>query len=79
MNQWKKAFLSQRQEFNYEVTANDIIGEVPTDLCGTLFKNRPGLFERGTYTRMYVFFLHNSCVCTQFFNFIHIFFLSSIA
>jgi hypothetical protein len=44
---WRKAFVSQPEEFDYDVPASDIDGQVPPDLVGTLFRNRPGLFERG--------------------------------
>ena len=48
MKEWTKAFLSQPEEFDYLISEDDIDGELPADLCGTLFRNRPGLFERGT-------------------------------
>jgi all-trans-8'-apo-beta-carotenal 15,15'-oxygenase len=44
-NYWKKAFVSQLQEFDYEVT--DIEGNIPIDLKGTLFRSFPARFERG--------------------------------
>jgi len=44
---WRKAFMSQPDEFDYDVPASDIDGQVPADLVGTLFRNRPALFERG--------------------------------
>ena len=44
-NQWKKAFVSQPNEFNY--TIKDIKGKLPKDLEGTLFRAMPALFERG--------------------------------
>ena len=47
MKEWTKAFLSQPEEFDYFISEDDIDGELPADLCGTLFRNRPGLFERG--------------------------------
>lgn len=47
MKEWTKAFLSQPEEFDYLVPEDDIDGELPADLCGSLFRNRPGLFERG--------------------------------
>ena len=45
-NQWKKAFISQPNEFHYTIT--DIKGKLPNDLSGTLFRAMPGLFERGS-------------------------------
>ena len=51
---WKKAFVSQPTEFDYFVPASDIDGEIPVDLHGTLFRNRPALFERGTHTLIYI-------------------------
>jgi Retinal pigment epithelial membrane protein len=47
MKEWTKAFLSQPEEFDYLIPEDDIDGELPADLCGSLFRNRPGLFERG--------------------------------
>ena len=44
-NKWKKAFVSQPNEFNY--TIKDIKGKLPKDLEGTLFRAMPALFERG--------------------------------
>ena len=45
--EWLKAFRSQPKEFDYVVNDVDIDGEIPSDLCGSLFRNRPALFERG--------------------------------
>ena len=42
-----KAFISQREEFNYVIDEDSIDGTIPIDLCGSLFRNRPALFERG--------------------------------
>ena len=50
IKEWQKAFLSQPEEFNYFIDEKSIDGEIPADLCGSLFRNRPGLFERGTAT-----------------------------
>jgi hypothetical protein len=38
-------FTSQPNEFDYFI--NEIDGDIPMDLEGTLFRNRPALFERG--------------------------------
>ena len=53
---WKKAFRSQPTEFDYYIPASDIDGEIPKDLEGTLFRNRPALFERGTQLTLYNLF-----------------------
>ena len=53
---WKKAFVSQPTEFDYFIPTSDIDGEIPEDLHGTLFRNRPALFERGTHNLIYVSF-----------------------
>lgn len=47
IKEWQKAFLSQPEEFNYIIDERSIDGEIPTDLYGSLFRNRPALFERG--------------------------------
>lgn len=50
IKEWQKAFLSQPEEFDYIIDERSIDGEIPTDLCGSLFRNRPALFERGIGT-----------------------------
>jgi pimeloyl-ACP methyl ester carboxylesterase len=40
---WQKGYISQPIEDNYWI--EDIEGEIPPDLTGTLFRNGPGLFE----------------------------------
>lgn len=43
---WRAAFASQSQEFSYQIS--EIEGSIPEDILGsTLFRNGPGLFERG--------------------------------
>jgi all-trans-8'-apo-beta-carotenal 15,15'-oxygenase len=42
-NDWKKGYLSQPNEYDYWV--DDIEGEIPAALHGTLFRNGPGLLE----------------------------------
>ena len=58
IKQWSKAFLSQPKEFNYDITKDNIEGVIPSDLCGTLFRNRPGLFERGALLHYIAYLLH---------------------
>ncbi|MGB3694233.1 MAG: carotenoid oxygenase family protein [Spirulinaceae cyanobacterium] len=41
--QWKQGYQSQLQESDYWV--DDIEGEIPTELEGTLFRNGPGLLD----------------------------------
>ena len=41
---WQKGYESLKQEFDYWI--DDIEGEIPLDLHGTLFRNGPGLFDR---------------------------------
>ena len=41
--QWKQGYLSQPQEYDYWV--DDIEGEIPVELEGTLFRNGPGLLD----------------------------------
>ena len=48
--EWSKAFVSQRDEFSYFIDNDSIEGKIPSDLSGSLFRNRPSLFERGTYS-----------------------------
>jgi len=40
---WRKGYESQRQETSYWI--EDIVGAIPTDLTGTLFRNGPGLLD----------------------------------
>jgi len=40
---WQKGYQSLKQEFNYWI--DDIEGEIPTNLQGTLFRNGPGLLD----------------------------------
>lgn len=42
---WSKAFKSQLREFDYVI--DEVEGEVPKTLKGTLFRSFPGRFERG--------------------------------
>ena len=50
------AFVSQLEEFDYYIEDIHIDGEIPMDISGSLFRNRPARFERGTYVRMYNLF-----------------------
>ncbi len=43
--EWRKGYESQPQEYNYWI--DDIEGEIPQQLQGTLFRNGPGLLEIG--------------------------------
>ena len=43
-NMWTKAFMTQREEFDYVLDASEVEGTLP--LTGTLFRNMPALFER---------------------------------
>jgi all-trans-8'-apo-beta-carotenal 15,15'-oxygenase len=42
---WRKGYRSLHQEYDYWI--EDIDGEIPADLTGTLFRNGPGLLEVG--------------------------------
>ncbi len=42
---WTTAYDSMPGEFEYEV--DDIEGTIPADLCGSVWRNGPGNFERG--------------------------------
>ena len=42
-NDWKKGYLSQPNEYDYWI--DDIEGEIPPELEGTLYRNGPGLLE----------------------------------
>ncbi len=43
LEQWKQGYQSQLQESDYWV--DDVEGEIPTELEGTLFRNGPGLLD----------------------------------
>ena len=45
-DKWKLAFRSQLEEFDYEIS--HIEGVLPRQLKGTLFRNMPARFERGS-------------------------------
>ena len=45
IEEWKKGYDSQPNEYDYEIT--DIEGEIPQELSGTLFRNGPGLLDIG--------------------------------
>ena len=47
MQKWSQAFTSQTQEFEYHIASSDVEGCIPPDICGTLFRAMPALFERG--------------------------------
>mmetsp|Transcript_24254 Transcript_24254/g.23310 ORF Transcript_24254/g.23310 Transcript_24254/m.23310 type:complete len:637 (-) Transcript_24254:150-2060(-) len=47
--QFKKAFISQPEEFEYYIDIDHIEGQIPLDFEGSLFRNRPALFERGEH------------------------------
>lgn len=40
---WLQGYQSQPQEYDYPIT--DVIGKIPTELQGTLFRNGPGLLD----------------------------------
>lgn len=40
---WQKGYQSLKQEYDYWI--DEIEGEIPTDLTGTLFRNGPGLLD----------------------------------
>lgn len=40
---WQKGYQSLKQEFNYWI--DDVEGEIPSNLQGTLFRNGPGLLD----------------------------------
>jgi all-trans-8'-apo-beta-carotenal 15,15'-oxygenase len=42
---WRKGYRSLHQEYDYWI--DEIEGEIPADLTGTLFRNGPGLLEVG--------------------------------
>ncbi|MBD3558389.1 carotenoid oxygenase family protein, partial [Planktothrix sp. FACHB-1355] len=41
---WQRGYESLKQEFDYWI--DDVEGEIPQELQGTLFRNGPGLFDR---------------------------------
>jgi len=43
LDDWRSGYRSQSQEFAYWI--EDIDGEIPTELAGTLFRNGPGLLD----------------------------------
>lgn len=44
-NDWKRGYESQPNEYDYEI--EEVEGEIPAELTGTLFRNGPGLLEAG--------------------------------
>lgn len=44
-DEWRSGYRSLTEEYDYPI--EDIEGEIPAELCGTLFRNGPALFERG--------------------------------
>jgi len=44
---WQRGYQSQHRESSYWLEASEIVGDLPADLSGTLFRNGPALFERG--------------------------------
>ena len=44
---WKQGYESQPQEFDYWI--EDIEGEIPAELSGTVFRNGPGLTDINGY------------------------------
>ncbi len=50
---WAKGYTSQPNEYEYEI--QNIEGQIPSDLQGTLFRNGPGLFEIGGETIGHIF------------------------
>jgi all-trans-8'-apo-beta-carotenal 15,15'-oxygenase len=42
-NDWKRGYESQPNEYDYWI--DDVEGEIPEALQGTLFRNGPGLLE----------------------------------
>lgn len=44
---WAAAFATQPEQFDYVIGAEEIEGEIPPDLRGTLFRNGPANFVRG--------------------------------
>ncbi|NCQ05754.1 MAG: Apocarotenoid-15,15'-oxygenase, partial [Cyanobacteria bacterium] len=43
LKDWQQGYESQPQEFEYGI--DDIEGEIPLDLSGTLYRNGPGLLD----------------------------------
>ncbi|MEO1146073.1 MAG: carotenoid oxygenase family protein [Cyanobacteria bacterium J06638_22] len=42
---WRSGYRSLTEEYDYPI--EEIEGEIPAELCGTLFRNGPARFERG--------------------------------
>jgi all-trans-8'-apo-beta-carotenal 15,15'-oxygenase len=40
---WAKGYRTLKEEFDYDIT--DVVGEIPADLHGTLFRNGPGTLD----------------------------------
>jgi all-trans-8'-apo-beta-carotenal 15,15'-oxygenase len=40
---WQRGYESLKQEYDYSI--DDVEGEIPPELCGTLFRNGPGLLD----------------------------------
>ncbi|MEN9218680.1 MAG: carotenoid oxygenase family protein [Gloeomargarita sp. DG_2_bins_126] len=45
LEDWQGGHRTQPQEFAYEI--EEVTGQIPTDLTGTLFRNGPGRLDRG--------------------------------
>lgn len=43
LEDWQGGYESLREELNYDI--NDVVGRIPLDLQGTLFRNGPGLLD----------------------------------
>jgi len=43
--EWRQGYASLPEEFDYAI--DEVEGQIPPDLSGTLFRNGPGLFEQG--------------------------------
>lgn len=43
LKDWQQGYISQKQEFSYWI--DEIEGEIPPELTGTLFRNGPGLLD----------------------------------
>ncbi len=41
--EWQKGYLSLKEEYDYWI--EDVEGEIPADLNGTLFRNGPGMLD----------------------------------
>lgn len=42
-NDWQRGYLSQPQEFDYWI--DEVDGQIPFELQGTLYRNGPGLLD----------------------------------